>query len=381
MANDIAENEAADAAPLAIEPPARRRSFFIRVRDAVRRRWRRFSNRLDHRFTTLAARSRWAAYLYYSFYSGAIRREERAVLAGRVRFLADAARPDQSAAMLRRGIHRLEKGLLMRPRRNVFALDYIVETFDCYEKLLANSGDCSTAEGELAWAHDVLEAYCNATGDHPKINAVRNRFQQLSPPVRRCANSCVPYSRDLTVPPPVSYDALMELAIRRRSVRWFEQRSVPRELIEKAVAVAAQSPSACNRQPFVFRIFDEPELAHRVGAIPAGTAGFSHNFPAVVVVVGRLRAYFSERDRHVIYIDASLASMSLVFALETLGLSSCCINWPDIEDREQEMEKTLNLEPDERPIMLIAVGFPDPQGLVAYSQKKPTAQLCRYNLE
>ncbi len=352
-----------------------------RIASAIRRRKVSLTRFFDRCVAPRASRSGLVNSLYYCFCSPKFRREQRAVLAGRMRFHAEAAEPTQSAALLRRGIHRLEKGLLMRPRRDVFALDYIQETFECYARLLANAGACDSAVTELDWAHDVLEAYFDAVFDHPKIDPLKERFRNLTAPQKRCAEHCVPYRRDLTEPSSVSFEALMRLARRRRSVRWFLPQRVPRELITEAVEVAAQSPSACNRQPFVFRIFDEPQLAQQVAAIPAGTAGFAHNFPAVVVVVGRLRAYSDERDRHVIYIDASLASMSFVFALETLGLSSCCINWPDIEEREQEMARVLQLEADERPIMLIAVGYPDPEGLVAYSQKKPVEQLCRFNFE
>ena len=39
----------------------------------------------------------------------------------------------------------------------------------------------------------------------------------------------------------------------------------------------------------------------------------------------------------------------------------------------------LHLAPYERPIMLIAVGHPDPGGMVPRSQKKPLHTLRRYN--
>jgi nitroreductase len=71
--------------------------------------------------------------------------------------------------------------------------------------------------------------------------------------------------------------------------------------------------------------------------------------------------------------------MNFMLALETLGLASCPINWPDVESREREMEEALGLEPDERPVMLLAVGHPDPEGLVAYSQKKKLSRMRSYN--
>lgn len=284
--------------------------------------------------------------------------------------------------LLIRNTHRLEKGLIMRPRRDVFALDYIDETLKAYEAALQayRRGDGPPAE-LLQWAGDVLREFFAVTASHPKIDPLRDRFQTLASPPRVCDETLVPYRRDLSQPPPVQYEALAALARRRRSVRWFLPKPVPRELIDQAMAVAAQSPSACNRQPFVFRIFDDPELVQKVASIPYGVVGYEHQIPVIVVVVGQLRNFFDARDRHLIYIDGALAAMSFVLALESLGLSSCCINWPDLPDREKKMAELLHLEPDERPVMLIALGWPDPHGMVPRSVKKPLRLLRTYNFE
>ena len=154
-----------------------------------------------------------------------------------------------------------------------------------------------------------------------------------------------------------------------KTVGSVDGRAVPRDLLEQAVEAAAQAPSACNRQPFRFSIFDHPADAAKVGAITNGTAGFSQNFPCLIVVVGDLSAYPYERDRHLIYVDASLASMQLMLALETLGLSSCPINWPDIEVMERGMAEVLDLSFHERPIMLISVGYPDPSNILSVRRK------------
>lgn len=322
------------------------------------------------------------ASLFYATCSKAFSREHRAVLFGKQRFDESSVSPGSSSSLLRRNIHRLEKGLISRPRRAIFALDYIKDTVDVYEVAVALNG--CVGRHEVCWAHDVLSQYFAVTGSHPKLDPLRSLFEQLDAPIERPEpdrfEARVPYARQLDASP-VSYDSLLQLAQRRRSVRWFEQKPVPRELLLQALAVATQSPSACNRQPFEFRIFDDPELLSAVAKLPAGTAGYEHNFPCVIVVLGRQRYYFDERDRHLIYIDGSLATMSFVLALETLGLSSCCINWPDIEERERLAEEILQLEPDERPVMFIAVGYPDPTGLVPYSEKRSPEQLCRFNFE
>jgi nitroreductase len=358
------------------------------IPQTTRTRLKNIKRHLDYLLLQLIVRSRLTSTLYYAFMSSAFWREHQAVAAGRLKFEQDYYAAAGSQYLLRRNIHRLEKGLIMKPRRPIFALEYISETVRSFSQHVATRSQMNgeADREELQWAADVLASYFAMAGSHPVIDAARREFDTINhktavvpAPLAERAKS--PYKRDLERPIPVAYDALLELAYRRRSVRWFLPHRVPRELLDKAVTLAALSPSACNRQPFLFHIFDgeDEKKVQQVAELALGTAGFNHNFPALVVIVGRQRAYFSERDRHIIYIDGALAAMSFVLALETVGLSSCCINWPDIEAQERKMAKLLNLALDERVVMLIAVGYPDPNEPVPYSAKKMLHTIRRYN--
>lgn len=303
-------------------------------------------------------------------------REMRAVAAGKAAFSRNNGGQGRADYILRRNTHRLEKGLISRPRRQVFATDYIEQTV---ERFLEGTSCCPEGiepGSELAWCRDVLTEFFEIAGHAPEIDRSRRRFQAAASGLGTGeASVLTPFLRDLDDGPPVAYEALLRLATQRRSVRWFEPRPVPRDLIDAAMAVAAQAPSACNRQPFEFRVFDSPDRVRDVAAAPGGAAGFLDNFPAIVAVVGRLDAFFSDRDRHLIYIDGSLAAMSFMLALETLGLASCAINTPGTEAAEEQLVKALGLARHERPVMLIALGFPDRTGMVPRSQKKPLSQL------
>lgn len=324
----------------------------------------------------LVSRSGMASTIYYALVSSAFRREHQAVLAGRVAYHDEHKSGASAAYLLRRNVHRIEKGLIMRPRRGIFATGYIGETAKTYERL-AHSNGANGITNDLEWADGVLSTYFDATEDHPAIANARARF--ASRRVTTESPKLTPYRRDLTTPASVDFDDLHALSMRRRSVRWFKQEPVPRELIDKALSVAIQAPSACNRQPYKFRLYDEPERTRRIAAIPMGTSGFSDNIPTIAVLIGDQSAYFNERDRHVIYIDASLAAMSFLLALETLGLSTCCINWPDIGSKEKKIRAELDLELHERVIMLIAIGYPDEDGLVPYSQKRAIPEVRSFN--
>lgn len=336
----------------------------------------KLNNKVNNYILSVSSLSPFLSSLYYTFCSSQFRREHHAVIKGKLAYNKTLNSSQNNFYQLRRNTHRLEKGLIMKPRRDIFALDYIQETVDNYINLVKTCSEPSKND-DLIWSHDVLQEYFNVVSAHQTIDKAKEKFLMVKALNEKPHK--IPYLRNLEDSGNIKYDQFLALCYRRRSVRWYLQQPVPRELIDQAIFAAGLSPSACNRQPFEFRVFDDAEMVKKVSSIPGGTRGFADNFPIIIVVVGQLRAYFSERDRHVIYIDSSLASMSLMYSLETLGLSSCPINWPDVDEFEEKMKLVLNLDDDERPIMLISVGFPDPNSPVPYSQKKALDQLRRYN--
>lgn len=342
-------------------------SFFNKLRRAVDRFY-------------LTKIKRCSSDFYYFALSARFSREHAAVLSGKRQHLRSAHRIDPLRFRLRRNIHRLEKALIMRPRRSKFALSYIEETIRAFE--MVSSVDCRDVSRtmELKWFRDVIEDYFASIEVDVATAGLRERFTVVTKNLPAIGSGrSAPYPRELGERSDIKYDQFYQLCKQRRSTRWFLPDPVPRDLLDKAVQAALQSPSACNRQPFEYRIIDDPKICLEAASIPMGTGGYAANIRVLVVVVGKLDAYFDERDRHLIYIDGSLSAMTFMLALETLGLASCPINWPDIEDRERRMENLLGLEPWERPVLLVAVGFPDPKGGIPYSEKSPLDAMRRYN--
>ena len=121
----------------------------------------------------------------------------------------------------------------------------------------------------------------------------------------------------------------------------------------------------------------DPDQATRIADCAGGTGGWSHQIPAIIVVIGDLSAYPKERDRHLIYIDASLAAMQLMLAAQTQSLSTCSINWPDVDYSEIKLRKILELAEYERVVMMISIGIGEPNGGIPYSQKKQDALITQ----
>ena len=312
------------------------------------------------------------ASIYYTFFSRQFYREHKAVLQGRINYEHSLRRIGQSCVLLRRNIHRLEKGLIMQPRREIFAEAYIGETVNCYLDAIKSNELC---EQERKWATDVLSHFFQVVGSSKKIDAARVLFGSHCSTEQ--TSRSIPYKHEELPACPVDYAQLLTLFKRRRSVRWYQKKTIPDVLIQQAVQAASLAPSACNRQPFQFYEVNNADKAADIARCAMGTVGFAENLSCVIAVVGDLGAYPAERDRHVIYIDSALASMQLMLAFETLGLSTCPINWPDIEERERMLSKKLGLSFHQRVVMLMAVGYAQPQGGVPFSQKKTDRLLIK----
>ncbi|OKY24648.1 nitroreductase family protein [Thalassotalea sp. PP2-459] len=333
---------------------------------------RAINNSVDQAIIPFFASHRILSSIYYLLFSRQFSREQQAVLKGRVAYGKSLYKIGKSSVLLRRNTHRLEKGLIMKPRREVFALAYIDETVDCYIECVKAGTLC---DEELQWASDVLLKYFSVIKLSEHTQQLKAAFEQCRPSFS-LNRQFIPY--DEVSRPELSCDPeqLKQLFIRRRSVRWFEDKPVAKELINKALEMASLAPSACNRQPYQFYLLKDVDAIH-IAKLAMGTAGFAENIQNLFVIVGDLSAYPAERDKHVIYIDGSLAAMQLMLGFESLGISTCPINWPDIEFREAKMSQKLDLKAHQRPIMLLAFGYAEPDGKIPFSQKKLPEQLLK----
>lgn len=312
--------------------------------------------------------------LHYGLFSQAFDHEMEMYVQARHHYLKSRSK-NENTILLRRYIHGLEKGLMTEPRKPVFALDYIGEAVDIFIHLKQTGKN----KPLLDWAHDVLTQYFATVTSHPQVELARSKFKQTTH-IKADSIQHTPYRLLEEGKTPNDGCDFEQLVKTRKSVRWFEAGRIPaREKIEKAIELAALAPSSCNRQPFEFRVFDQQVLVDKIMHLAPGTRGFNDNTPMVIVVNGRMDVSPSPGDRHLMYIDASLAAMNLMNALHSMGIGSCAINWPDMERIEKPMRKLVKMEPYTRPIMLIAAGYARPGSMVACSTRKGLTEILKYN--
>lgn len=329
--------------------------------------------------TPLFSKIPFLSYLYFVFFNHTYLREQFALLQGNEAYKKRITTSgENSNPLLRRNIHRLEKGLIMKPLRAVFALEYIEETQRAF--LLACQSNIH--EQEVNWAKDVLIEFYQKVDLEQSLLLKRlaDEFSQVirHEEISTTTTTYIPYVNNQLPELKINYEQLVDFIKIRRSTRWFKKTHVCHDKIKQAVSIASQAPSACNRQPYNFYVIDQEPLLTQVSQLAIGAGGFADNIPCLVAVIGDYSHYEHVRDRHVIYIDASLASMQFMQALPTLGLSSCPLNWPELKVLDKKISKLLKLKKYQKTIMLIAVGEAEPEGGIPYSQKKTAEQLTHF---
>ncbi len=324
------------------------------------------------------SKSRILTTIYYHF-RGTFYDEQRAILQGQALYEMFEADHESPTHSIIRNTHRIEKGLSKDDRRDVFAEGYIVNHVTAVNSALENKWGGQAQDNQVQWILDVLDEYFDAVIHTETISFAYKSYRETIDRIDYEPGDRRPFIQKNLPDTNVTSEDFRQLVNSRVSTRSFENKKVPREKIDDAILTATESPSACNRQSFQFLVFDDSKKISELGSIPGGAKGYKDDIPCLIILVGKQRAYFHDRDKHVIYIDASLAAMTLQYALVTNGLASCCINWQAVPRKQRQIQKKLNLDEDERVIMFIAVGYPDPTQMIPYSEKKSLEHIREYN--
>ena len=185
----------------------------------------------------------------------------------------------------------------------------------------------------------------------------------------------------------------------RRTVRHYSTDPVPDALIDEAIAVAGSAPSGANMQPWRFVVVRDPEVKRRIreaaeqeerefyekrapddwlaALAPLGTDShkvFLEDAPCLIVVfrIDYEIAHDADgREHHIkqYYVSESvgIACGFLLAALHVAGLATLTHTPSPMGFLSAILERPKN----EKPFLLIPVGYPSPDAVVPSIEKKP----------
>lgn len=164
----------------------------------------------------------------------------------------------------------------------------------------------------------------------------------------------------------------------RHSVRDFKPVPVPHELVHRAVRLAMKAPSVCNRQAWHVYHLDRRESIDGALKWQNGNRGFGHEVPCLLIVTADLSAFDTHGERAQHWIDGGMFAMSLVWALHSLGLASCCLNWSRGPLDDLRLRKAVAISAAHTVIMMMAVGYASDELKVCYSARRPMQSILTH---
>lgn len=154
----------------------------------------------------------------------------------------------------------------------------------------------------------------------------------------------------------------------RRSVREFTDAPVDDANIMRAIEIALQAPSVCNRQPVRVHQFDDPDLMQAALDLQGGFRGYRMP-PKLLLITSDQAAFIGSVERNQGFVDGGLFMMLLLLGLEQLNLGSCSLNTALTSDREAAIRKILSIPEGEVFISFVAVGHYEQDLLVPRSKR------------
>jgi nitroreductase len=268
--------------------------------------------------------------------------------------------------------HSLEKGLSVNKKRLGFGREKVVElsrllllykgAFNGEE--VKNNTVIIAAKATLVNYYELHERENYILDDEvvEAIEKIKLAYKEI-----RTVNSTVEYAFEGI---DKSVIGLKEAILKRRSVRQFESSTlIPREVILAAIQLAANCPSACNRQPFNVRYYDDREKINILATQQGGTAGFNC-VPGLLVITYYRRFYHNAIERNSGFIDSGIYLMNLVYSLMVHNIDSCLLNNAFDINKDKKMRELIgDVEPDEEFVSFIAIGKADQKGLSPASHK------------
>jgi iodotyrosine deiodinase len=169
---------------------------------------------------------------------------------------------------------------------------------------------------------------------------------------------------------------------RRRTIRTFDSRPVPREIIEECIRAAGTAPNGANMQPWHFVVVSDPEVKKQIRAgaekeervfyerrapqewlealAPLGTdwqKPFLEDAPYIIVIFGLSNTILPDGKKlknYYVTESVGIATGMLITSIHNAGLASLT----HTPSPMVFLNKILSRPSNERPFLVLVVGYP-----------------------
>jgi nitroreductase len=196
--------------------------------------------------------------------------------------------------------------------------------------------------------------------------------------------------------------AFREHMQRRRTIRHFSDRPIPREVIEECLLTAGTAPNGANLQPWHFVVVSDPKVKHEIRiAAEQEEAEFYHrrapqewldalaaigtdehkpfleHAPYLIAIFGQNHSQLPDGRRvknYYVNESVGIAAGMLITAIHNAGL----VSLTHTPSPMGFLNDILHMPPDEKPFLLLVVGYPAEDAQVPAIKKKSLEEIATF---
>jgi len=159
----------------------------------------------------------------------------------------------------------------------------------------------------------------------------------------------------------------IDFILNRRSIRKYEKKPIPDNILDQILKTGQNAPSAANKQPIHFIILKDKETKEKLSTT---FSRFIIDAPVVIVGCANTKALLTGKWAA---IDATIALQNMVIGAWTLGVGSCWIG----SFNEKKVKEYLKIPDKWKVVALIPLGYPAEQP--NKKKKKPIKKMFSLN--
>lgn len=270
--------------------------------------------------------------------------------------------------------HTIEKGLTMPNKKYNFGhkkLNKIISDTDYFIKTFNNPDDRFENVISILFEYYKYHVSNGISISDANVNAGILRLINLYPNIQPSSQYSFTKNEFFSK----SSSDFLEFSSSRHSCRNLPGNVDP-DLLSKALELAQNTPSTCNRQATRIHVIygHEPVVKYQ-----KGNRGFGHIVKTSLLITSKLTHWEGGRLRHAPYVDGGIFIMNLLYSLHYYGIGACTLNMYQEPREVKNIQKKLSIPKDEVPIALIAIGMPPDVFEIAKSTKRPANTIVTYH--
>jgi nitroreductase len=164
---------------------------------------------------------------------------------------------------------------------------------------------------------------------------------------------------DKVINSPIEFENFLDFIKVRRSNRFYLEKPISKEILNKLAITVNWASSSCNKQPIRLYTTINPDLAKTCLMHCKGGTGFGAFIPAFICFCADMRGYYLPDELYLPMIDVSLGAQNFFLAASTFDLSGTILSWAlkDTND-ENELRKLLSIPPYMQIVFNAVIGYP-----------------------